>query len=132
MGLGANIMGGLQGNLTQEQMQLLALYQNPALFSSSGGMGMGVNPMSFAGPLGALYPVGMGSSAAQFQLPTEKHQVKLFVGGLAFPTTENDLGDYFGELGKVENTIVMRDKITNRGRGFGFVLLSFKDEEAAK
>lgn len=93
---------------------------------------MGVNPMNFAGSLGSLYPTGMGSSAAQFQLPTEKHQVKLFVGGLAFPTTENDMGDYFGELGKVENTIVMRDKITNRGRGFGFVLLSFKDEEAAK
>lgn len=45
---------------------------------------------------------------------------------------ENDLFDYFSELGKVENTIVMRDKITNRGRGFGFVLLSFKDEEDAK
>ena len=35
------------------------------------------------------------------------------------------------EFGKVENTIVMRDKATGRGRGFGFVLVSFKDEQTA-
>lgn len=39
---------------------------------------------------------------------------------------------YFQEFGKVENTIVMRDKMTGRGRGFGFVLLSFKDEQTAQ
>jgi RNA recognition motif-containing protein len=38
---------------------------------------------------------------------------------------------YFNDFGKVENTIVMRDKATGRGRGFGFVLVSFKDEAAA-
>jgi RNA recognition motif-containing protein len=39
---------------------------------------------------------------------------------------------YFQEFGKVENTIVMRDKATGRGRGFGFVLVSFLDEVVAK
>lgn len=39
---------------------------------------------------------------------------------------------YFQEFGKVENTIVMRDKMTGRGRGFGFVLLTFKDEQEAQ
>lgn len=39
--------------------------------------------------------------------------------------------NYFLEFGKVENTIVMRDKATGRGRGFGFVLVSFKDEAQA-
>lgn len=38
---------------------------------------------------------------------------------------------YFRAYGKVENTIVMRDKVTKRGRGFGFVLLSFPDEDEA-
>lgn len=38
---------------------------------------------------------------------------------------------YFQNYGKVENTIVMRDRATGRGRGFGFVLVSFKDEEGA-
>jgi RNA recognition motif-containing protein len=39
---------------------------------------------------------------------------------------------YFGIFGRVDNAIVMRDKETQRGRGFGFVLLSFKDEEDAQ
>jgi len=39
--------------------------------------------------------------------------------------------NYFQTFGKVENTIVMRDRTTGRGRGFGFVLVSFKDEEEA-
>jgi RNA-binding protein Musashi len=55
----------------------------------------------------------------------------LFVGGLAFSTTEAELMAYFQNYGKVENTIVMRDRATGRGRGFGFVLVSFKDEEGA-
>ena len=38
---------------------------------------------------------------------------------------------YFRAYGNVENTIVMRDKVTKRGRGFGFVLLSFPDEDEA-
>ena len=38
---------------------------------------------------------------------------------------------YFQEFGKVENTIVMRDKATGRCRGFGFVLVSFRDEQHA-
>ena len=37
----------------------------------------------------------------------------------------------FRENFLIENTIVMRDKVTKRGRGFGFVLLSFPDEDEA-
>jgi len=51
------------------------------------------------------------------------------VGGLAFSTQESNLQAYFQKYGKVENTIVMRDRLTQRGRGFGFVLLSFSDED---
>lgn len=75
---------------------------------------------------------GGHGSAASFHQPTEKNQVKLFVGGLAFSTSENHLLSYFQSFGKVENTIVMREKLTQRGRGFGFVLLSFNDEDEAQ
>jgi len=75
---------------------------------------------------------GGHGSAASFHQPTEKNQVKLFVGGLAFSTSENHLLSYFQNFGKVENTIVMREKLTQRGRGFGFVLLSFNDEDEAQ
>jgi RNA recognition motif-containing protein len=71
------------------------------------------------------------NSAASFHQPAEKNQIKLFVGGLAFHTHENDLNKYFSTFGRVDNTIVMRDKDTQRGRGFGFVLLTFKDEDEA-
>jgi RNA recognition motif-containing protein len=54
------------------------------------------------------------------------------VGGLGFQTSEQELMAYFEAFGKVENTIVMRDKATGRGRGFGFVLVTFRDENEAK
>ncbi len=75
---------------------------------------------------------GGHGSAASFHQPAEKNQVKLFVGGLAFSTSEQNLQTYFQQFGKVENTIVMRDRMTQRGRGFGFVLLSFKSEDEAQ
>jgi RNA recognition motif-containing protein len=78
------------------------------------------------------HPVsGVISSAASFHQPAAKNEIKLFVGGLAFPTTEEHLHNYFSTIGKVVNTIVMRDRATQRGRGFGFVLVAFKDEEEA-
>lgn len=40
--------------------------------------------------------------------------------------------NYFQQFGTVLDQIVMRDKNTNRGRGFGFVKMSFKDEEEAQ
>ena len=94
--------------------------------------------MSGAGGAGHLGGNQTGSgggghgTAASFHQPTEKNQVKLFVGGLAFSTSEQHLQNYFQKFGKVENTIVMREKVTQRGRGFGFVLLSFEDESEAQ
>lgn len=49
---------------------------------------------------------------------------KLFIGGIAWDTTEDKLKDYFGQYGDVTQTVIMRDKTTNRPRGFGFVIFS--------
>jgi RNA recognition motif-containing protein len=54
---------------------------------------------------------------------------KLFVGNLSFQTTENDLQDAFAAYGKVTETNLMMDRMTNRSRGFGFVTMG-SDEEA--
>jgi RNA recognition motif-containing protein len=89
------------------------------------GMGMQAFPQ-----MGMPQPVV--SSAASFHQPAQKNEIKLFVGGLAFPTTEEHLAEYFSRFGKVVNTIVMRDRATQRGRGFGFVLVSFTDEQGAR
>ncbi|XP_076906068.1 heterogeneous nuclear ribonucleoprotein 1-like [Bidens hawaiensis] len=49
---------------------------------------------------------------------------KLFLGGIAWDTTEQRLTDYFTKYGHVSQTVIMRDKITGRPRGFGFVVFS--------
>lgn len=45
---------------------------------------------------------------------------------------EADLFQYFSAFGQVADQIVMRDKISQRGRGFGFVKMTFADEDQAQ
>jgi len=53
---------------------------------------------------------------------------KLFVGGLSWQTTEDGLQRYFQGLGLgVERALIMREKISGRSRGFGFVILQQQD-----
>lgn len=54
----------------------------------------------------------------------ESDEGKLFIGGIAWDTTEENLRDYFGQYGEVTQTVIMRDKTTGRPRGFGFVVFS--------
>lgn len=46
---------------------------------------------------------------------------KLFVGGLPFATTDEELQELFSAHGTVASARVVRDRETNRSRGFGFV-----------
>src|SRR5438105_12305939 len=46
---------------------------------------------------------------------------KLYVGNLAYETTETDLETLFGQAGSVDTVRVMRDMATGRARGFAFV-----------
>ncbi|KAK3193469.1 hypothetical protein Dsin_024779 [Dipteronia sinensis] len=54
----------------------------------------------------------------------ESDEGKLFVGGIAWDTTEEKLRDYFNNYGEVSQAVIMRDKTTGRPRGFGFVVFS--------
>ncbi|GAA94320.1 uncharacterized protein L969DRAFT_96542 [Mixia osmundae IAM 14324] len=49
---------------------------------------------------------------------------KLFVGGLAWATTDDSLFSAFSQYGEVTDCIVMKDRETGRSRGFGFVTMS--------
>ncbi|KAJ9615713.1 hypothetical protein H2200_001790 [Cladophialophora chaetospira] len=53
---------------------------------------------------------------------------KLFIGGLAWHTTDETLHEGFQQFGKVEEAVVVKDRDTNRSRGFGFVRFSTKAE----
>ncbi|HOW60878.1 MAG TPA: RNA-binding protein [Candidatus Moranbacteria bacterium] len=56
---------------------------------------------------------------------------KLYVGGLPYSTSEDQLKDLFAQAGSVESSIIIMDKMTGRSKGFGFVEMS-SDEEASK
>ena len=53
---------------------------------------------------------------------------KIFLGGVAFTTTENDLQEHFSQFGTVTDVIIMKDKFTGKPRGFGFI--TFADSKA--
>ena len=50
--------------------------------------------------------------------------MKLYVGNLAFETTENDLQDLFEQHGKVTEVALINDRETGRSRGFAFVTMA--------
>ncbi len=56
---------------------------------------------------------------------------RLFVGGLAWATTDASLQDFFSQAGTVTFAQVKTDKFTGKSRGFGFVEMS-SDEEAER
>ena len=56
---------------------------------------------------------------------------KLFVGGLAWATTEEGLKEAFAVYGKIVSLHIVMDRNTNKSRGFGFIEFS-TEEEAQK
>ncbi len=56
---------------------------------------------------------------------------KLYVGNLSYDMSEDALKEAFSQAGTVESAIVIKDKMSGRSKGFGFVEMS-TDEEAQK
>ncbi|KAI8851360.1 hypothetical protein BC829DRAFT_352288, partial [Chytridium lagenaria] len=56
---------------------------------------------------------------------------RIFVGGLAWETTDGSLKAAFEECGEVTQAMVVLDRETGRSRGFGFVTFA-EPEGAAK
>lgn len=56
---------------------------------------------------------------------------KLFVGSLAWATTDDSLRDLFSTVGTVESASVIFDRETNRSKGFGFVEMATEEEARA-
>ncbi|MBC8102709.1 MAG: RNA-binding protein, partial [Cytophagales bacterium] len=54
--------------------------------------------------------------------------MRIYVGGLPYSTTSDQLQDLFGEVGEVTNASVIEDKYSGQSRGFGFVEMSNPDE----
>ena len=56
--------------------------------------------------------------------------MNIFVGNLAFSTTDHDLRQLFEPYGDVDTINIITDRDTGRSRGFGFV--EMPDSQAAK
>ncbi len=55
-------------------------------------------------------------------------QARLFVGNLSYQTGENDLQDYFAQVGAVKSVNLMMDRVTGKSRGFAFIEFSTPEE----
>jgi RNA recognition motif-containing protein len=53
---------------------------------------------------------------------------RLFIGGLPWATTDDELKKTFAGAGTVTSAMVHRDKMTGRSSGFGFVEMSSLEE----
>jgi len=49
---------------------------------------------------------------------------KMFIGGLSWQTTPENVREYFSKFGEVAEVMVMKDPATRRSRGFGFITFS--------
>jgi len=56
---------------------------------------------------------------------------KIYVGGLPYSTTEQQLSDLFAAHGSVASSRIITDKFTGQSRGFGFVEMSSDSEAQA-
>jgi len=56
--------------------------------------------------------------------------MKIYVGNLPFSFDDNALKGLFTSYGEVQEATIIKDKFSNRSKGFGFVTMS--DDEAAK
>jgi len=52
---------------------------------------------------------------------------KLFVGGINYKTSENTLNDSFSQAGEVVSAVIIKDRMTGRSKGFGFVEMATED-----
>ncbi|HZT44047.1 MAG TPA: RNA-binding protein [Chthonomonadaceae bacterium] len=54
---------------------------------------------------------------------------RIYVGGLPYSATEEDLINHFSSAGTVKDATIVTDRYTGQARGFGFVEME-SDEEA--
>ena len=47
--------------------------------------------------------------------------MNIYIGNLSYEVTEEDLKQAFEAFGEVESVKIIKDKYTNRSKGFGFV-----------
>ena len=58
------------------------------------------------------------------------NQNKIYVGNLAYETTEDSLREAFTQYGRIDDLVLIKDRDTGRSKGFGFI--TFDSQQAAE
>lgn len=80
------------------------------------------------------HPAYTSATSAPAPKPARKPEAievtspKLYVGNLSFDATESDIATLFKGLGSVQSTEIVSHKVTEKSKGFGFVVMSTIDE----
>ncbi|XP_031549001.1 heterogeneous nuclear ribonucleoproteins A2/B1-like [Actinia tenebrosa] len=61
------------------------------------------------------------------QQKVNNNELKVFIGGIAIGTTEEDIKQYFSGFAEVKNVQLIAEKGTKKPRGFGFVTFDTKE-----
>ncbi|XP_016982156.1 poly(U)-binding-splicing factor PUF60 isoform X2 [Drosophila rhopaloa] len=101
-----------QPNQEQAQQAALALLKENVNASAGTGQNNGSNK---SGSSGRSTPSLSGVSGS------DPAPGKLFVGGLSWQTSSDKLKEYFNMFGTVTDVLIMKDPVTQRSRGFGFI-----------
>ena len=56
---------------------------------------------------------------------------KMYVGNLAFQSTEDDIQELFSQFGEVKSVNLITDRETGRSRGFAFVEMPENEADSA-
>lgn len=68
-----------------------------------------------------------GRTNRLINFPIERNSLmsnKLFVGGLSFDSTEENLEKYFAQAGSVASVKIINDRYSGKSRGFAFIEMS--------
>lgn len=55
---------------------------------------------------------------------------KIYVGNLPYNITEDELQQFFGSFGTIDDVTIITDRHTGRSKGFGFI--AFDSDQAAE
>lgn len=58
-------------------------------------------------------------------------EVKIYVGNLSYDTTEDDLRTLFAQAGSVASVALIKDRDTDRSKGFAFIEMTTQAEAQA-
>ncbi|KAL6055821.1 RNA-binding protein 34 [Balamuthia mandrillaris] len=82
--------------------------------------------VDYATPPVAAAAAAGGTAAAAAARNMFDNKLSVFVGNLPFDMEEEALRQHFADCGEIENVRLIRDKDTNLGKGFGYILFASK------